>query len=100
MVKIKILEHVSSTSSYEDGGKIFSLVRQHIAGGEIVELSFTGISSVPSAFINAAIIQLLEEFPFSKIRSHLRFANSTRHINQLIKSRFDFAVNQNSKRNS
>jgi hypothetical protein len=97
MVKIEILEHVISASTYEDGGKIYLLIKEKIDLGEIVELSFTGISSVPSAFINAAIIQLLEHFEFSKIRAHLRFVNSTRHINQLIKSRFDFAVNQTPK---
>lgn len=94
MVKIEILEHVSSASTYEDGGKIFCLLKEQIDRNENVELSFTGISSVPSAFVNAAIVQLLEHFEFSRIRAQLRFVNSTRHINQLIKSRFDFAVKQ------
>lgn len=94
MVKIEILENVSAASTYEDGGKIFRMLKEQMDAGESVELSFTGISSVPSAFINAAIVQLLEHFEFSRIRSQLRFVNTTRHINQLIKSRFDFAVKQ------
>lgn len=98
MVRIRILEHVSAASTYEDGGKIFALVRQHIAAEEVVELSFEGISSVPSAFINAGIVQLLEEFPFSQIKTYLRVVNSTKHINQLIKSRFDFASKQDQKK--
>jgi STAS-like domain of unknown function (DUF4325) len=97
MVKIEILSHVTSASTYEDGGKIYDLIKNQLQNGENVELSFIGIASVPSAFVNAAIIQLLEHFEFNHIRTHLRFVNTTRHINQLIKSRFDFAVSRTTK---
>ena len=90
MVTIEILEHVEKVSTYEDGGKIYALIKLHLEKDELIELSFKGITSVPSAFVNAAIIQLLEHYDFEKIRLNLKFTNSTRHINQLIKSRFEF----------
>lgn len=92
MVKIEILAHVKKASSYEDGGIIFTLLKNHLDHDEIIELSFNGISSVPSAFINSAIIQLLEYFDFRTIREKLKFTNTTKHINQLIRSRFEFAT--------
>jgi hypothetical protein len=91
MVMINILDHLKSASTYEDGGIIYQLLKEEIAAGEVVSLSFKDISSVPSAFLNAAVIQLLEDFPFPTIKKQLRFINTTKHINQLIKSRFEFA---------
>lgn len=91
MVTINILDHIESASTYEDGGKIYQLLKEKIAAGEVVSLSFENISSVPSAFLNAAVIQLLEDFSFAVIKKQLRFTNTTKHINQLIKSRFEFA---------
>lgn len=97
MVTIEILKHVESASSYEDGGKIFALLKSNLEKNQIIELSFIGISSVPSAFINSAIIQLLEHFDFEKIRSNLKFTHTTKHINELIKSRFEFSTKNISK---
>lgn len=98
MVKIEILEHVSTASTYEDGGKILKLIQQALAKNEPVELSFQGITSVPSAFINSAIVELIEIFPLSTIKEKISFTNTTRHINHLIKSRIEFAISQKSKR--
>ncbi|MCA3238105.1 MAG: STAS-like domain-containing protein [Curvibacter sp.] len=96
MVKIRILDHVSTASSYEDGETVYTLIKSHIDDGNSVDLSFDGISSVPSAFVNSAIIRLLENFSFEQVKAHLHIIDSTRHINQLIKSRFDFATKNTS----
>nr|WP_236847798.1 hypothetical protein [Brevibacillus laterosporus] len=42
-------------------------------------------------------MQLLEDFTFEEIRQNLRFINSTKQINQMIKSRFEFEVNERKK---
>jgi hypothetical protein len=90
---IRILDYVKSASTYEDGEVIYKKISLEIEQGRLITISFKGISSVPSAFVNAAFIRLLEEFPFEKIKKYLRFSDSTKHINELIKSRFDFVVN-------
>jgi hypothetical protein len=89
---IRILDYVSNASTYEDGDVIFKKILFEITQDRPVTISFEGISSVPSAFVNGAFIRLLEEFTFEKVRTYLRFSNSTKQINQLIKSRFDFVV--------
>ncbi|MED2005353.1 DUF4325 domain-containing protein [Brevibacillus laterosporus] len=60
-------------------------------------MSFSGVDGVPSSFVNSAFIQLLEDFTFEEIRQNLRFINSTKQINQMIKSRFEFEVNERKK---
>lgn len=90
MVTIRIKDHTINASTYADGQAIFSLVRPKIEQGEVVELSFDGFLAVPSAFINAAVIQLLEHLPVSAIRSNLKITDSTKAINELIRSRVEF----------
>ncbi len=87
---INILDYTESTSTYEDGEKIYNLIHQALKNNEQVILSFNGISSVPSSFINSALIRLIEDFSFETIRSKIAIINSTKNINELIKSRFAF----------
>lgn len=94
---IRILDHVKTASSYEDGDVIFKIISAEIKQDKPVTVSFEGISSVPSAFVNGAFIRLLEEFNFEKIRDSLDFIDSTKHINELIKSRFDFVLTKKSE---
>src|SRR5512139_3751506 len=89
---IRLLDHVKRCSSYEDGAVIQRLIVQALRRGEMVELSFDGVLSPPSAFINAALITLLDDFDFEYIQKHLTFVQSTKQVNELIRSRFEFAM--------
>lgn len=94
---IKVAELVRSASSYEDGEVIFRLLLPLVRAGESVEVDFTGITSVPSAFVNSAFIRLLEHVPFSQVKESIAFIQSTRQINELIRSRFEFVTRQGEK---
>ena len=89
---IKILDHVKSVSTYEDGNIIFELISTQLKNNNHVIISFSGIQSVPSAFINSAFIRLLDIFSFDKIKEYVKFSETTKHINDLIKSRFEFVT--------
>lgn len=90
MVTIRIRDHVKQASSYDDGQIIYRLISDKLASGDTVRVSFDGINAVPSAFVNAAFVQLLDKTPIEKLREKLQFSDSTRFINELIKNRFDF----------
>ena len=91
---IRIADHVRTYSTYADGEVIYRLIAEELRVGRTVTVSFSGIKSIPSAFVNAALIKLLEEFDFDYIRFHLKIVDSTRQINQLIKDRFYFATKE------
>lgn len=91
---INILDHVKTASTYEDGEVIYKLISEALHDDQQVILSFNAIKSVPSAFINASIIRLLEEFNFEYIREKIAFTNTTKHIIDLIRSRFDFVLSK------
>jgi hypothetical protein len=88
--EIRILDLVDTATSYEDGETVYQKLLEEIRAGHEVTVSFEGIGSVPSAFINAAFVKLLETHSFDEVRSLLKIKNSTRHINELVKSRFEF----------
>lgn len=94
VMSVRIKELVSQASTYEDGQVIFNKIAPAIIAGEKVEISFEGIPAVPSAFINAAIIQLVEVASVQTIREKLAIVNSTKFINDMIRSRFSFATSR------
>lgn len=90
MVTIRIRDYVEQASSYDDGQVIYQLIADGLRSNETVEVSFDGFNAVPSAFINAAFVQLLEVTPIEKLREKLKISDSTKFINELIRARFDF----------
>lgn len=97
MVAIRIIDHVKQPSSYDDGQVIFNLIRDDVREGRPVEVSFEGIHAVPSAFINAALVQLVETAALPQIFKCLQITHSTKFINDLIKRRFAFVAEQHGK---
>lgn len=91
---IRILDHVSTASTYEDGERIFRLIRSQIADGVPVTVSFSGVLAVPSAFVNAAFVRLVESIPIERVRECLRIVDSTRQINEMVRGRFTFVQSQ------
>jgi hypothetical protein len=89
---IRILDHVPTASTYEDGEAIFKLIRPQIADGLPVTVSFAGILAVPSAFVNAAFVRLIESVPMERIRECLQIVDSTRQINDMVRGRFNFVA--------
>jgi STAS-like domain of unknown function (DUF4325) len=87
---ITALDHVRQCSTYSDGQIIYNLLLPPIKRGEDVTLSFNGVTALPSAFVNSAIVRLVEEVPVEQIKAHLRLVDSTRQINELIRDRFAF----------
>ncbi|NVO05244.1 MAG: STAS-like domain-containing protein [Rhodoferax sp.] len=94
MVTIRIADHVKQASTYDDGQVIFNLIADKLGKDDQVAVSFEGIQAVPSAFVNAAFLQLLEVATLDTIRRKLSIQDSTKFINDLIRSRFEFVANQ------
>jgi len=94
---IRLLDHVTRCSTYEDGAIIYRLIKSSLEKGEIVSVSFDGVLSAPSAFINGALVELLNDYTFSHIRENVLILNTTRSLNELIKQRFEFASKHGSK---
>jgi STAS-like domain of unknown function (DUF4325) len=96
-VVIKVLEVVSNCNSFEDGDKLQERLRLAFSESDReITISFEGVDDVPSAFVNAAFLPLLDLYNFEDIRRRLRVVNSTRQINDLIKRRLTFEASARS----
>ncbi|ADU36953.1 STAS-like domain-containing protein [Variovorax paradoxus] len=91
---IRLLDHLQHCSTYDDGQIIFEMIAPKVEAGEDVVLSFDGVSAVPSAFVNAALLRLVERVSIDEVRRHLSIVDSTRQINDMIRSRFGFVQAQ------
>ncbi|MBF0296031.1 MAG: STAS-like domain-containing protein [Magnetococcales bacterium] len=88
---LTILEHVDNCHSMDNGETIAKLIKTHLDHNQSVQISFKGVDLVSSSFINTSLIALLDSYSFDTIRSKINFINTTRFINELIKSRFQSA---------
>jgi hypothetical protein len=55
----------------EDGNKVHDAIKAEIERGSRVTLSFTGVTRMTTAFLNAAVGQLYGEFTEEHLRQHL-----------------------------
>ncbi|OPH48610.1 hypothetical protein BC351_09140 [Paenibacillus ferrarius] len=94
MVMIKVIDHVNQCYSNSDGDVIRVLIAEYLGKGQKVSVSFDKIDSVSTSFVNSAFIDLLEVYTFDMIRQLLGFTDSSKSINDLIKKRFSFEVNE------
>lgn len=97
MGTIRVLEHVDQCYNSADGLVIHDVVLRALRGDEPVVVSFSGVDSVPSSFVNTALISLLKDLPFSTIKGRLRFVDTNSQINDMIRSRFAFEIDRLSR---
>ncbi len=57
--------------SIEDGGKAHDAVVEALEGGARVEISFEGITRLTTAFLNAAVGQLYDDYTEEQLKSLL-----------------------------
>ena len=84
---IHALHHVPHCYTSQDGEVIRRLISDGFKRGEKVTLSFSGVGDVPSSFVNAALVALLDDFNFDYLRSHLEIVDSNSQINDMIRRR-------------
>jgi hypothetical protein len=94
MVLLRVLDYVNHCYTNDDGDIIFVKIKKAFDDGEMVQISFDGVVSVSSSFVNSALIRLLDCYSFEYIKRHLIIKNSTKLINDIIRRRFDFETNR------
>jgi len=78
--------------STEDGQIVHDAIAPFIRGGKPIVISFTGVTTLISAFLNSAIGQLYGEFPEDRIRELLSVRDMAADDLELLKR-----VNDNAK---
>ena len=87
---IRVLDFVERCYNSDDGQIIHDLIIERLAQEVELTVSMEGVDWVPSSFVNAAFISLLDMLSFNDIKKRLRFVNTTSQINEMIRTRFNF----------
>ncbi len=96
---IKIIELVGSPNCVDtaDGQVVNKVVSERIEAGQPINLSFEGVERVTTAFLNAAIGQLYNEFSEEEVRRNLHFSVvtpiSAKALTKVIKRAKEYFLN-------
>lgn len=87
---IRIRDLVSGANTAEDGEAVFARLSSELNKPNTnVVVSFSGIQTATSSFVNAAFVELLSSLAYSELKKRLRVTDSTRQINDMIKMRLE-----------
>lgn len=90
---IRVKDHVHQFNTAADGAVIATAIRAAMSKENLVKLSFSGISDVPSSFINAAIVSLLDDFTEKQIKQKLKIEDVTAQIAEMIRRCLQNGIN-------
>ncbi len=91
---ITALDHVPQCFSAKDGEVIAKVLRSQLSLDGSATLSFAGVSEVPSSFVNAALVSLLDTYDFEWIKGHLAIVDASRQTADIVRRCFENAVQQ------
>ncbi|HWX32158.1 MAG TPA: STAS-like domain-containing protein [Steroidobacteraceae bacterium] len=74
-LEVKTIINTPFGVASEDGGRLYEEIFQRLKNGESVKVSFAGITRLTTAFLNAGIGQVYNEFSEEYVREHLRVSN-------------------------
>lgn len=92
MVLIDVKTALKNYYTNDDGDKLFNIIVDNFENDNPIQVSFKGIDSLNSSFVNSAFIRLLDIYTFNEIREKLSFVDTNKQINLLILGRFKFEV--------
>jgi hypothetical protein len=87
---IRILDMASGADTADQAVAVFARLHDAMSEpGEQVTISFDGVKTATSSFVNVAFVQLLVTHSLREIKSRLRIVKSTRQINDMIRTRME-----------
>lgn len=88
MVTITIKDHVSEGFTNDDGALLYGVIQKHLYENDLIVLSFEGMTSISSSFLNSSLVQVKEEIGFNELKRRFRFIKTNQSINSTIRTRF------------
>jgi hypothetical protein len=82
---IVVLDRVKRCYTAQDGAVIDRALRDALAVEQQVTLSFQGVSDVPSSFVNAAIVPLVEEHGEEWVKARLTITHATKQVAHMLR---------------
>jgi hypothetical protein len=87
--RIVIARTSGRADTAEQGAAVYLVLQAALSQPGSIDVDFQGITTATSSFTNHAFVQLLTKWDLDEIKRRLRVVNSTRQINEMIKSRLE-----------
>lgn len=71
------------------GDEVYDIINPQMTGEESFIMDMTGVSSVPTVFLNASLGRLIDVYGIAKVRSKIGFVNIMRTQLDRIRKYFD-----------
>jgi hypothetical protein len=89
---IQVNTLIATAITETDGDTVFAQLNRELECQDVVTLSFFGLKTASTSFVNTAFVPLLDLMSFGEIKRRLRIVESTRQINHVIKWRLEAAA--------
>lgn len=84
---IRILDIVDGADTADQGDAVLSALRPAIASDRQLTLSFDGVQTATSSFVNACFIPLLHDLGLQSFKDRVQVVKSNYQINGMIRRR-------------
>jgi hypothetical protein len=88
----RILDITSGANTGDQGQAVLADIQDILTAGKSVTISFAGVHTATSSFVNAAFVPLLQRMTLDELKRRMRVIDSTRQINDMIKWRLERAA--------
>ncbi len=84
---VRILDIVTGADTADQGQHVLGHIRAALQTGSDVVISFDGVQSATSSFVNSAFVPLLDDLSLDDIKRRVTVVRSSRQINDMIRTR-------------
>jgi hypothetical protein len=88
-MELSVLKIAGGADTSDQGELIKSHLVKAITANEPISLTFEGVQTATSSFVNTSFVALLSEFSLEQIKRNVRVVKSSRQINDMIKTRLE-----------
>ena len=84
-MKIKIVDVIGAhCTEYEQGDRVFSVIKERLNWGYLVDVDMEGVQLATSSFFNAALGPLYGAYPVDVLRDKVQFSHLTKEMRHVI----------------
>lgn len=81
---IRVLDIVEGATTADQGVKVFEVLKAALEKSDVVELSFDGVHTATSSFVNGCFVPILRNQGFQVFKHRVRVVKSNYQINEMI----------------
>ncbi len=86
---IRIADIVKGADTQAQGACVHEALCRALSGSASVTVSFEGIDTATSSFVNVSFARLLDRLSLNDIKTRIRVVKSTKQINDMIRRRLE-----------